>query len=567
MERARAQVDGSAEVAPFEADALRESYEALRRVATLVAQGAEPNLVFETVVKEVALLLGAEFGVMRRYLPERCVRDVALWSRSTKPYPPISEEPVPLGGRNVSTLVFDSGMPARVDSYGEDAGAAAAPAIAAGNRSTVGAPVMVEGRLWGVLAVSWTHEQPLPAETDPRLAGFAELVGTTIANADARDELQRVAAEQAALRRVATLVAHSATPADVFAAVAQELRNLLGGADVAMIVRFEPDGTATVVAGVCFSEDITGVSWKLEPDGPIGSVFQTGALSRYEESAPPPPDTSEGELFREHQIRSEVVCPITVNSRLWGAVAVASRTVLLFDDAEQRLADFTELVAVAISNAEDRSELTASRARIVTAADETRRRIERDLHDGIQQRLIRLAFALRTSERQLRDDVPEVRESVASAAAELSDVLVELQEISRGIHPPVLVQGGLGPALRTLGRRTTSPVEVAAGTEERLPEHVEVAAYYVVAEALANVAKHAHASRASVEFDVKDDVLTLQVRDDGIGGANARRGSGLVGIADRVQALGGAIEIESPTGEGTTLRVKLPVDGDGAPPG
>ena len=222
------------------------------------------------------------------------------------------------------------------------------------------------------------------------------------------------------------------------------------------------------------------------------------------------------------------------------------------------MVDFTELVATAIANAESRAELTASRARIVAASDETRRRLERDLHDGVQQRLVSLVLTLRGAERWVPFERSEVQVVLSQTAEELTGVLTELQEISRGIHPAILSQGGLAAALKTLARRSAIPVKLSVRAR-RLPERVEVAAYYVVAEAFANIAKHAHASAAYLDVDADATTLRLRVHDNGVGGADPGRGSGLIGLTDRVEALGGTIEIESPPGQGTALHVTLPI--------
>lgn len=220
---------------------------------------------------------------------------------------------------------------------------------------------------------------------------------------------------------------------------------------------------------------------------------------------------------------------------------------------------FTELVAMAIANTDSRAQLAGSRARVVAAADESRRRIERDLHDGAQQRLLSLALELRTAEAQVPPDQRDHAEQWSRTAQGLTDVVEELREISRGLHPAVLEDGGLGPALRALARRAGVPVELSVGVRERLQPRVEVAAYYVVSEALANATKHAHASVVDVDVGVADNVLRLVVSDDGAGGADMSRGSGLIGLSDRVETVGGTVDVTSPPGRGTTLRVAIPL--------
>ena len=208
---------------------------------------------------------------------------------------------------------------------------------------------------------------------------------------------------------------------------------------------------------------------------------------------------------------------------------------------------------------QSREELAASRARIVAAGDQARRRIERDLHDGTQQRLVSLVLDLRAAEAAVPPELSELKGQLARVADGLTGALEDLRELSRGIHPAVLSEGGLVPALKALARRSAIPVELEADVPSRLPEPVEVAAYYVVSEALANTAKHAHASLARLEVRAGDGRLQLSVGDDGVGGAATGRGSGLVGLTDRVQALGGTITIHSPAGQGTRIQIDLPV--------
>jgi signal transduction histidine kinase len=229
-------------------------------------------------------------------------------------------------------------------------------------------------------------------------------------------------------------------------------------------------------------------------------------------------------------------------------------------DTEGRLEKFTELLATAIANAESRSELAASRRRIVAASDEARRRIERDLHDGTQQRLVSLGLAARTAETDVTADRDDLRAYLSRIAAGLADAVAELQELSRGIHPAILSERGLGPALRTLARRSAVPVELDVTVDERFPEPIETAAYYVASEALANVMKHARASQVEVRLAARDGRLLLSIRDDGIGGADPARGSGLAGLTDRVEALGGSIHLDSAAGAGAHITVDLPLE-------
>jgi signal transduction histidine kinase len=421
---------------------------------------------------------------------------------------------------------------------------------------------MVGGRLWGVIAASTNREEPFPPDTEAQIAGFTGWVRTSFPNAEAREELRALASEQASLRRVATLVARGVGPELVLAAVAEEVGALFD-ADLTVVVRFEPDGEVTLVAGHGLAQPEPGARAKPDPALPLASVRETGRAARFDLNDP---SARLPEHIRAEGVRAAVAAPITVEGRLWGAITVESRAEEPpGPDTEARLAGFTELVATAIANAEAKGELTASRARIVATADRTRRRIERDLHDGAQQRLVSLALRLRTASAAIPGELDEILQELAGVGAELDAVLGDLRELSRGIHPAILSEGGLGPALRTLARRSVVPVQLQVGSEGRLPERVEVTAYYVAAEALTNVAKHADASVVQVEVDTDDGLVRLSIRDDGLGGADPARGTGLVGLKDRVEATGGTLRVQSRPGQGTALLVELPIDPDQPP--
>ncbi|HZD78534.1 MAG TPA: CHASE3 domain-containing protein [Actinomycetota bacterium] len=378
-----------------------------------------------------------------------------------------------------------------------------------------------------------------------------------------QSELARVAEEQSALRHVATLVARGAPSEDVFAAVTERVTRLCS-ADFGHMIVFEPDGTVTGIAGWSSGEgDPVPMASHvpLEGESVTASIFRTGRPSRMDSYADA--SGSIAASLRHQGIRSSVGAPIVVEGRLWGAVIASSKgTEPLPEDTESRLTAFTELIATAISNVQARTELAASRARIVAAADEARRRIERNLHDGTQQRLVSLGLKLRTVEARLPSGLDHLRDEMAWVGEGVEDVLEELREISRGIHPAILSQGGLGPALRVLARRSPIPVELDLRGDARVSEVVEAAAYYVASEALANAAKHSSASVATLELDIGDALLCLSIRDDGLGGADPARGSGLIGLKDRVEALGGSISVSSPIGGGTSITAELPV---GAP--
>jgi PAS domain S-box-containing protein len=376
-----------------------------------------------------------------------------------------------------------------------------------------------------------------------------------------RDEeaLRSLAEEQAALRRVATAVASEADTARVFALVTEEVGRLLG-AQTSNMVRFETDGTA-VVAGAWSTGDVSAVpvGMPVALDGPTvaARILRTGRPERIDSYEGVPGSTAA--MLRELGFRSAVGAPINLAGRLWGAVMVSTVEEKPFPPgAEQRIADFAELVALALANAEAREDLAASRARIVEAGDAERRRLERNLHDGAQQRLVSLSLTLRLAEARLAEGDPAAPELVRRAGAELDEALTELRELARGIHPSILTDSGLGPALELLAARASLPVELCATLEDRLPGPVEAAAYYLVAEALTNASKHARANRVRVDVVRDDGSVLVEVADDGVGGADTRAGTGLRGLGDRVEALGGRLEVESPAGAGTTLRARIP---------
>ena len=458
-----------------------------------------------------------------------------------------------LGGQNVTTLVALTGLPARVDAYDDaTSGTWADAARVWGFRSCVGAPIIVEGQPWGVLSVASSGNEILPENTEGRLNGFTEMVATAIVNAKTRQELRTIAQEQAALGRVATLVAQGEAPGAVVAAVAEQVGHLLN-TDDALVARFEPDASVTIVASWSATGEPLPVGHRrhVEPgDGVTPVVRETHQPARID---------SQTAYYSELGVESAVAAPITVEGRLWGVIGVALRGPMPApSDTEERLAAFTGLVASAIANAESKAQLMASRERIVGAADGARRRIERDLHDGAQQRLMSLALQLRQTQAAMP---PELAARLDNFADGLNGALDELLELARGIHPSILTQGGLGPALKTIARRSAVPVQVVLHAEDRLPEPIEIATYYVVSEALTNATKHAHATSITVivEAGAADHVLCVEVLDDGVGGADFTHGTGLIGLKDRIEALSGRIYLDSHPGAGTRLRAELPI--------
>ncbi|MGI5226157.1 DUF4118 domain-containing protein [Actinoallomurus sp. CA-142502] len=377
-----------------------------------------------------------------------------------------------------------------------------------------------------------------------------------------RDELARIAEEQAALRRLATLVAHVAPENEVFSAVAREMGQILGARHT-LVVRYEPACAALNVGAWSPSpgDDVNpplGSRWTLEEGTVTELVARTGAPGRINGYTGRGPLSTQ---LRARGVVSAVGCPIIVGRSLWGVVVVSTRSAdPLPEDTEVRMMEFTELAAAAIANAQSNADLKASRARVVAAADEARRRIERDLHDGTQQRLVALGLELRGIEAAVPPEFADVRLQVAHTAKALEEAVVELQELSRGLHPAILAKGGLEPALMVLARRSPVAVELDVSLDERLPEPCEMTVYYVVSEALTNATKHAFASVVRVAVSVGNETVHLTIRDDGVGGADPSRGSGLIGLTDRVEAVGGTISILSPKGAGTTLLVEIPCE-------
>ena len=377
-----------------------------------------------------------------------------------------------------------------------------------------------------------------------------------------RDGLSILVKQQEALRRMATLVAQGAvTPSEVYSAVAEEMVRCLD-CDGAGVFRYDPDGSAVVIAASSKPGSQyfpVGERMQLDDDNLLAWILQTGRPARHDNV-----EGARGPVIarvREFGIRSGVGAPIVVNGRVWGVAIVAStQQELLPSDTEERVGDFADLVAAAIANAANRAELIASRARIVAAADDARRRLERNLHDGAQQQLIALGLDARMAAAVVPDELDGLKQQLAQIASGLTEANEDLQEISRGLHPAILSKGGLLAALKALARRSAIPVTFDVAVDRRLPEAAEVAAYYVVAEGLTNAAKHSRASEVTVSANTDDANLCLCVQDNGIGGARVGKGSGLIGLFDRVEALGGQIEIDCPPEGGTLLHARIPLE-------
>ena len=529
---------------------------ALRRVATLIAQAVPPSELFDAVVEEVGTLLGTDLGGMIHYGADGMVTAVATWAAEGE-HPPV-EGRWSLEGDRLATTIVRTRRPTREDDW-EDVEGPIAEFVRTvlEVHSSVGSPIIVEGQVWGAVFVhSKQAHTPLPPDTEQRLTNFAELVATAISNAQARAEVRRLAEEQAALRRVATLVAEERPSSEVFAAVAEEVGGGLHLEDT-RIVRYEADGNATIVAswGQLATALPVGTRVSLEGVTANALVFRTGRPSRIDDFT-----TATGSFaasLRELGVHSAVAAPIVVDGRLWGSLSTASLgPEPIPADTEARMGQFTELVATAISNIEARSELAASRARIVAAADEERRRVVRDLHDGAQQRLVHTVITLKLAGQALREG-DDGALLLAEALDQAERATEELRELSHGVLPAILARGGLLAGIEALASRTPVPVDIRVSTG-RLPPTIEATGYFVVAEALTNVAKHSRASRAEVTAGVDNRTLRVRVSDDGVGGAQPE-GSGLVGLADRLAALDGRLWVESPEWGGTRIAADIPL--------
>jgi GAF domain-containing protein len=546
---------------------------ALRRVATLVARAARPSEIVAAVAEEVAHVFGLPAIEMVRY-----DADGATVLANSGGHLPVGSR-WPLDGPSIMEAVLRTGEPARIGDYSQLTGTIAEAARSDGIRSAIGAPIVVDGATWGAIIAISTTADLIPEGLEVGLSLFTDLVATAVSNLQAHDDLHGFANEHAALRRVATLVAEGATAEELFSGVATEVAEVLG-VSAALLDRFEQDGTALTLAAYSdpawesMAAALTvGMRWPPDPGSLTALIQETERAARVDDYS----DLAGtiGETSRAAGIGSGCAVPILVDGRLWGAIRVFSQQgVVLPADTEARLDSFTGLVATAVSNAAARADLLASRARIVAAGDEARRRIERNLHDGTQQRLIALGLDLQRIRAMLAQHEVEPREGLERAERDLESVLEDVRELSRGLHPPLLSRGGLLPSLRALARRSPIPVEIDVDLGERPPAQIETALYYVISEALTNAIKHSQAESISVTvesdhggvpfgigLDGRRGIMNLHatVVDDGVGGAEATEGSGLMGVADRVDALGGRLVLESPPGAGTRIAIALPI--------
>ncbi|MCW2992912.1 MAG: sensor kinase [Conexibacter sp.] len=525
-----------------------EEQDAIGHVADLVASDATPDEILDEVVAQASQLTGVEFTTLLRFEAGGGTQIAAL---SGAPEGLAVGMREPGDGQGATQRVLRTGRAARMDDLSQATGHWPRVAYSLGFASSAAAPIVIGGRLWGTLVVTGRNG-PLPAGVEESLTRFAKLAGTAIADAQARRRLRALLDEQAALRRVAELAARAGDPVEVFAAVAIEASALVDGEEVFLLRLAGPD-TCQILAT---TSDMP-LSDKLYPleDGDISVLVRdTRRPARIDDAV-----ARDCAMAREWGVVAVVGAPVIVREEIWGALTATSRDRPLPPETERRLSQFADLVAVSIGNAESRAQLTASRARVVATADETRLRLQRDVHDGAQQRLVQTVLTLKMALAEVGDVDGRLRSLLEDSLRHAERASTELRDVVHGILPASLRTGGLRSAIESLTADLPLPVDSRVATP-RFEAQVETTAYFIVAEALTNVVKHARAKEAEVEitFDATSSTLAIVIQDDGIGGADPGRGSGLLGLSDRVAARDGELAILSPAGRGTRLQVALP---------
>lgn len=523
---------------------------ALRRVAELVATGGPQAAVLDAIVAEASELFAVDFAALLRYDPDGPGSVVAV--HNGPPGLAVGERApdVPDG---LLQRTFRSRRPTCVDAYADLGGSGIGRMHQLGITAGAAAPILVEGRLWGVLA-AMVLSGSVVAGLEDHLAEYADLAAIAVAAAQAKDQLRHLADEQAALRRVAELAAQGAEPEVVFAAMAVEASALLRGTAIT-IASFDGDrdGTVSIVAR-------GGDQAPCEQGGDAMGDVLAARVRRRGDSVRIDHDGAAG--GREASSGEPGPCagaavPVAVEDRLWGVLTAISGDGPLPHDVTSSLSQFAEIAAAAIATAETRAELRASRARVVATADEARRRLQRDVHDGAEQRLVQTIITLKVA-RATAHQGRAADALIDEALFHAERANTELRRLVHGILPASLSEGGLRVGVQSLIDDIDIPVHLHV-TATHLPAETETTAYFIIAEALTNVVKHAQASRAQVSVELDGDVLRLDVRDDGLGGADPTQGSGLTGLSDRVAAAEGTLTITSPVARGTTLHVTLPV--------
>jgi len=534
-----------------ELERVADEQAALRRIATLVAAGATEADLAAAVSSEVGALFDAQSASVVRWDGDT-IRVIGSWALDSVDVRPAGAV-LTYGGDTLAARVVQTAAPARIDSVDDLQTEFARQRWAElGWQASIGAPIMVDRKVWGIVAASRKElGAPFPQGDEERLRDFSALIAQAIVNAEARSETAALVAEQSSLRHIATLVAAGRPQAEVLDAVTSAAGALFDAATVTL-VHWEGVHDEVVVNAAWSAPGSTalppGTLYHPDPDGPTLGVLETGTARRGSESSP------------ERGTVSVIAAPVIAARSLYGALAAARPA----DDpfpvgAEIRLRSFADLTAQSITNDRAQTELRASRARIVRTTDEARRRLERNLHDGAQQRLVSVSLALRLVEQMIQSDPSTADVVLHEASRELAEALQELRELARGLHPALLNEHGLEPALAAASARAPFPVEITGIPERRLPGAVEAAIYYVVAESLTNAARHGAASSATVAVSCSGDTVTVEIADNGRGGASLEAGSGLRGLVDRVEALGGELALSSPHGAGTLVRAELPL--------
>ena len=527
---------------------LADEQAALRRIAELSARGMSAGDVLQAVAVEGSRLSGVDFTTVLRFEADGSTEIVAI---DGGPAGVVVGMRASAEGDGAVQQLWRTGRAARVDDLAGVAGRSPQIAHRAAFTASVAAPILLQGALWGALVVV-SRDHPLRRGIEDLLVRFADQVGIAISAVDARLRLRALADEQAALLRVAELVARGAAADEVFVAISDEASALLGELPVALMLY---DDAGAVVVATCNCPAPVGLHVPFSAGTAIDRMYRTGKPAHMDTYD----DTPLADVTREVGITSTTAVPIIVEGRVRAALVSSNVAATTRTAVEARLAQFAELAAVAIANAETQAKLTASRARVVATADETRRRLQRDVHDGAQQRLVHAVIALKMARNTVEVDsaasgfVEEALTNVERASSELRDIV-------HGILPRSLTHGGLRIGLESLVGGVTLPVDVRVTTPPRLPTAVETTAYFIVAESLTNAVKHSRARKASVSVDLDGDTLVIEIRDDGVGGADATRGTGLTGLLDRVDAADGSLTIISAPGEGTAVHAELPVD-------
>ncbi|MDN5776071.1 MAG: GAF domain-containing protein [Humibacillus sp.] len=527
---------------------LADEQSALRRVADLAALEAPAEEVMQAVADEAARLSGVEFTSLLRFGGDGSSSVVSL---AGAPNGIAVGMRAPLKGEGAIPQVWRTARPARIDDLSQVRGGWAEVVADRGFSATVAVPIFIRGHLWGVLVVVST-DRPLPAGTEDHLVNFAELAGTGISAAQARVELRAVAEEQTALRRVAELVARGAPLEQVLAATAREASTLMRGL-AAALMQYGGDEEAVVVAA-SNSPAPVGLRVPLTPDTGTGLVKQTGKPHRVDDFA----TTSLAAVAADLGIVGAVTVPVIVEGTVWGMLSTTSAGPPIPPETESRLTQFAELAAAAIAAAQNKNALLASRRRVLTTADETRRRVQRDVHDGAQQQLVHTIINLKLAREAMTAGDGQAERLITEALRSAERASQELRDLVHGILPAALTLGGLRRGVVSLADDLTLPVSIRVEAP-RLSTKLETTAYFVVAEALTNVVKHARAGHARVDVVLVGDVLVIDVVDDGAGGADAASGTGLTGLQDRVQASDGILTVSSPPGGGTHLQARIPV--------